>query len=348
MKVIHLIPSDGLGGVEHAARSLKPDVNLDIEVAFICGETLTDKLHIKTIDKNSKLNSLRFYKSGFKHLLNQKPDLLICSLWRTSIIGIAYYLYRRSITEKKLKLVVFIHADKFAHIVDKIITKTIIRLSDEVWCDSDASKVGIFQNNSKDSKLRTISFFIGTLNKKTNDKKKNNNFVFWGRIAKQKRLDRAINLFKEINKDFPKSLFYIYGPDRGELNGLKELVQKLNLSEKVLFMGEKEPNHYPEEALNSKFFINTSSHEGMAIAVTEAMQLGLVPIVTPVGEIANYCIDGINSIYYNDSAHSNIMRSINDESVYDNLNSNAAEYWDHEVDYSTDFNQNCLRLVSTT
>ena len=111
-------------------------------------------------------------------------------------------------------------------------------------------------------------------------------------------------------------------------------------------MGEKAPNHYPEEALNSKFFINTSSHEGMAIAVTEAMQLGLVPIVTPVGEIANYCIDGLNSIYYQDSAYEKVLNAINDQTVYDSLSSNARTYWNQKVDYSMDFNQNCQRILS--
>lgn len=347
MKVIHLIPRDGLGGVEQAARSVDPTDKLDIEIAFITGKSLTDKPHIKIIDENSELNSFRFYKSTFDYLLNQKPDLLICSLWRTSIIGIVYYFYRRLLSKKKLKLVVFIHANKFAHIADKVITKTIIRLSDEVWCDSHASKVGIFKLNSKDSKLKIISFFVRTTEERSyiSNYKKSNNFVFWGRIAKQKRLDKAINLFKRISEDIPESLFYIYGPDCGELDNLKGLVEKLNLSEKVLFMGKKQVNYYPEEALESKFFLNTSTHEGMAIAVTEAMQLSLVPIVTPVGEIANYCIDGVNAIYYNDSAYANILNSVNNQSVYEKLSNNAAGYWEHKMDYSTDFNQNCQRLL---
>ena len=335
MKVVHLIPNDGLGGVEQAARSLDPTDKLNTEVAFINGKPLNIKPHIKIIDEDSKLNSFRFYKSGFKHLVKQKPDLLICSLWRTSIIGIAYYLYRRTVRDKELKLVVFIHADKFAHIVDKIITKTIISISDEVWCDSYASKLGIFKENSENSKLKVISFFIRTLSDSLNSNSvnKSNNFVFWGRIAKQKRLDKAIKLFKKISIDLPTSLFYIYGPDRGELDSLKELVKKLELSEKVLFMGDKEPNHYPEEAVNSKFFINTSSHEGMAIAVTEAMQLGLVPVVTTVGEIANYCIDGINSIHYNDSSYLRIIDSINNPLIYEELSNNASQYWKNNIDY---------------
>ncbi len=345
MKIIHLIPNDGLGGVEQAARSIDPTDRLDIEVAFISGKTLSDKSYIKIIDENSQLNAFRFYKSGFKYILDQKPDLLVCSLWRTSIVGIAYSVYRRAFSDKKLKLVVFIHADKFAHIVDKIVTSTAIFLADEVWCDSQASKDGIFPNNKSISKVKVISFFTGLREQAFSNNKKNN-FVFWGRLAKQKRLDRAIHFFKSINKHVPEAMFYIFGPDRGELDDLQELVKTLELDKNVLFMGEKVPNHYPEEALNSKFFINTSSHEGMAIAVTEAMQLGLVPIVTPVGEIANYCTDGLNSIYYQDSAFEKVLSAINDQTVYDSLSGNARTYWNQKVDYSTDFNQNCLRILS--
>ena len=35
----------------------------------------------------------------------------------------------------------------------------------------------------------------------------------------------------------------------------------------------------------------------MALSVVEAMQLGLVPVVTPVGEIASYTQDGISAIW---------------------------------------------------
>ncbi|GLR28020.1 Glycosyltransferase involved in cell wall bisynthesis [Psychrobacter pacificensis] len=345
MKVIHLIPHDGLGGVEQAARSLKPNGSLNIEVAFVCGKTLSEESHIKVISQNSNLNSFSFYINAFEYLLDNKPNLLISSLWRVSLIATVYTIYRKVFTKEPLKLVVFIHANKFAHVADKIVTSIAMSLADEVWCDSQASKVGIFSSNKTSNKVKVISFFTG-LSKHVSNHDRKNNFVFWGRIAKQKRLDKAIRFFENINKHVPEAMFYIFGPDRGELSSLQELVKKLGLDNNVLFMGEKVPNHYPEEALNSKFFINTSSHEGMAIAVTEAMQLGLVPIVTPVGEIANYCTDSLNSIYYQDSAHEKVLSAINDQTVYDSLSSSARTYWNQKVDYSTDFNQNCLRILS--
>lgn len=347
MKVIHVIPKDGLGGVEQAARSLQPDLDLEIETIFLCGKSLSNKEHIKLVAPNNKMNSLSFYLDGFKYLLDSSPDLLICSLWRTSIVGVTYSLYRKAFGNNPMKLVVFIHANKFAHIFDKVITNAAIFLSTEVWCDSKASKTGIFKNNRYNRKIKVISFFTKVnknLVSKGNVRK--NNFVFWGRIAKQKRLDIAIKLFKKVNEKIPTSLFYIYGPDCGELEALKQLVEELSLSEKVLFMGEKKPNHYPREALESKFFINTSSHEGMAIAVVEAMQLGLVPIITPVGEIANYCTDKINSIYYSDQAFEEVLNLIENDTSYTELSTNAQNYWNEKIDYSMDFNKNCLRIIS--
>lgn len=345
MKIIHLIPQDGLGGVEQAARSLIPDDELNIEVAFLCGQSLSEKKYIKSISKNKGLNSLSVYTKGFKYLLEKNPDLLICSLWRSSMVGLTYTFYRNVIARHRLEFVLLIHASTFSHLMDKFFTKTAIHFAREIWCDSIASKKATFKTNKYNNKTKVISFLVRT-DSEDLDKKSNNNFVFWGRIAKVKGLDSAIEFFSKIKKTLPESLFYIYGPDCGELQNLIELVDKLKLRESVLFMGTKEPNHYSKEITSSKFFLNTSLKEGMAIAVTEAMQLGLVPIITPVGEIANYCIDGHNSIYFNSNTYQNVLDIVKDNLKYKNLSLSAHNYWKSKTDYSKDFNLNCLRVIN--
>lgn len=346
MKVIHIIPKDGLGGVEQAARSLefKENKNLDIEVTFLSGKSLSDKEYIKDFPGIKKLNSFSFYSNGLKYLLKNNPDILISSLWRSTIISIPYVLYKRITRKDNFKFVIFIHANKFAHIVDKIITSTAIKLADEVWCDSLASQTGISDAVKHPNKLKVISFLVNTNHTSTKQNTKKDNFVFWGRLAKQKRVDKAIRLFEQVQRKTPQSLFYIYGPDCGELENLTNLVNELQLQDSIIFMGPKKPNHYPEEVVTAKFFVNTSSHEGMAIAVTEAMQLGLVPIVTDVGEVANYCEDGKNSIYYNNNVLERVLDVINNDTEYKTLSSNALNYWNSKKSYSQDFIDNCLRL----
>ena len=347
MKIIHIIPKDGLGGAEQAARSLNPSENLNIETVFICGESLSDKKHIKTLNKKVKLNSFSFYYSGFKYLLKEKPDILICSLWRTSLIGLSYSLFRKSFSKKDFKFIVFIHSSKFSHVFDKFTSRAAAFFANEVWLDSYATEVAFFSNRSKHKNTKIISFYVPVEDKYIiQNIHKSNNFIFWGRIAKAKRLDKAIILFNEIYLKNTESLFYIYGPDCGELKSLESLVDKLKLSRNVLFMGEKKPNFYPEEAQNSKFFINTSSHEGMAVAVVEAMQLGLIPVVTPVGEIANYCTDDFNSIYYDNKSVNKLLELMKNDELYSKISSNAQNYWDSMMSYSADFNSNCLRVLS--
>ena len=52
------------------------------------------------------------------------------------------------------------------------------------------------------------------------------NLFFWGRIHRQKRLDKAIKLINNIiSKGINEVEFLIIGPDCGELTNLKILVK---------------------------------------------------------------------------------------------------------------------------
>ncbi|MEH8021230.1 glycosyltransferase [Rheinheimera metallidurans] len=344
MKFFHMIPKDGIGGVEHAARSLVVKNDLDITTVFLCGNLLTNKQHITSISPDCKLNSFGFYFNGIRFLCKQQPDILLCSLWRSSIVGLTYLLLSKIGFKPKVKLITFLHSSKFGHFFEKIISKAAIKFSHEVWCDSQATKLSIVEF-VPEHKSHVISFFVklDSFYSESN-LERHNNFVFWGRLAKVKRVDKAIILFHKLSATNENSIFYIYGPDCGELQNLQNLVSELNLNGKVLFMGPKEPNKYSKEILTAKFFFNTSDHEGMAMSVVEAMQLGLVPIVTPVGEIANYCHHNHNSIYYDNDAYNLVVNAISNRDVYDSLKLNAINCWADTKDYSQDFNDNVIRV----
>lgn len=347
-KIIHLIPIDGLGGVEQAARSINSSSELDINIAFICGSSLRKESIFKEVSgPKVNINSPIFYINGFKYLLKEKPDLLVSSLWRSSIISIAYNLYSRLLTKNNSKFVLFLHVNKFGHILDKIFTTIAMYLADEIWCDSKATQLAMLRQERLFNKSKVISFLVNIDDKLFSDEDKEDNFVFWGRLAKQKRIDKAIKLFSKVHLSKPNSMFYIYGPDRGELSNLKALVKELKLENHILFMGEKKPGQYPLQTTSSRFFINTSSHEGMAIAVTEAMQLGIIPIVTPVGEVANYCEDNQNSIYFKDeeTTAKRIIQVLSDQHLQKSLRQNAIAYWNNKLNYSQDFVENCLRVL---
>lgn len=348
-KVIHLIPEDGIGGVETAARSilLSTDNNIDLDIVYVQGPALNPSAHFKEISpKKRNLNSLDFYINGLRYLYKNNPNLLVCSLWRSNIIGLIYVLTRKLMGHRNTKFVTFRHSSTFKSLPDKIVSNIAFMLADEIWCDSKASAKMVNAKITNQSKVKVISFLLKTpVLENMPTLKRKNNFVFWGRLDKVKGLGRAIKLFERIHRDFPESLFFVYGPDSGDKENLIKLVEKLDLKNNVFFRGVKDHNDYPKEILTSKFFINTSFREGMGISVTEAMQLGLIPIVNPVGEIANYCIDGVNSIYYTNNPYPKIKKAMMDESFSKYLSYNAKDYWNNSPCYEEDFIKNCLRLI---
>jgi glycosyltransferase involved in cell wall biosynthesis len=77
------------------------------------------------------------------------------------------------------------------------------------------------------------------------------------------------------------------------------------------------------------FYLQTSIYEGMAMSVVEAMQLGLLPVVTPVGEIGSYCRDGGNAVVVNNDerAVADVLHLLTDPAAYGTLRQQAIEEW---------------------
>ena len=95
------------------------------------------------------------------------------------------------------------------------------------------------------------------------------------------------------------------------------------------------------------FFIQLSHYEGMAMSVVEAMQFGLVPIVTNVGEIEHYCIDYQNSIIYEglQKTFNKVFELKKSEIDFHEIRNNAINTWKNKKLYKEDIFYNC-KLIS--
>jgi glycosyltransferase involved in cell wall biosynthesis len=80
-------------------------------------------------------------------------------------------------------------------------------------------------------------------------------------------------------------------------------------------------------------------YEGMAMSVVEAMQLGLVPIVTPVGEPARYCRNMENAVIFSDfdQAVDEVCRLIDEPELYAKVSRAAVATWTDAPIYADDF-----------
>jgi glycosyltransferase involved in cell wall biosynthesis len=323
-KVIHIVPSDGIGGVEVAARSIGfvRQGDLEFSVDYIFREFY--KVGEKTL---FRFNPIPFFLASWR-ASRKDVDLVIVSLWRSGLVGLFAKLLR-----PKLKLVVFLHSSKDAHLVDYIVIRLAVWFATEIWADSLATLRSIVPG-IPNNKCRIISFVTRRF-QPVPEKAVDPSFIFWGRINQSKGLDRAIRLFAEVYKSSPTACFRIIGPDGGALSMLKELSISLEIEDKVIFHEALAHDEIVDYAHQASFYLQTSKFEGMAMSVVESMQLGLVPVVTPVGEIGNYCICDYNAIIVESDQRvvSDILRLLNSDATYQQLRVNAIATWNDKSLY---------------
>lgn len=333
--VIHLVPYDGIGGVETAARSMTDcsDEQIAFQVDYIYPAVVDQKGRYATFNPLPALQAARRIVAG-------KPDLVVVSLWRSCIVALlAKLLYRR------LRLVLFLHLPNDVHWLDRLATRCVAAMATEIWADSQETLKQRLPSVSSENS-RVISF----ITRRTSPlpaKPVSPVFIFWGRIHPQKGLDRAIQIFSTVHEKNTAARFIVIGPDGGDRERIKSLVAAAGLAGAVSFEGSLNFRAIAEHAGSASFYLQTSTVEGMAMSVVEAMQLGLVPVVTPVGEIANYCKHDKNALLVgsNESTVDDIMEVLHDDARYQSLWKNAVASWAGQPLYAQSILDACASIL---
>lgn len=112
--------------------------------------------------------------------------------------------------------------------------------------------------------------------------------LFVGNISQAKGVDV---LLKALARCAVPCRFAIAGagPD---LDAMKQLADKLKLSERVQWLGHLDVQRIPELMRQSDFLVLPSRSEGRPNVVSEAMASGLAVIATPVGSVGELVRDG--------------------------------------------------------
>jgi len=334
-KIVHFIPYDGIGGVESAARSMGCLMKGDVDFK-------SDFIYRNASNTNylATYNPFPLFAAVQKVAFNS-VDLLIVSLWRAYIVGILAKLFK-----PKLKLIVFIHVQKDVHWLDYLFSRLAIFLATEVWADSKASLRLRFPRLNPD-KCRVISFVTHHF-KALPMKAVSPDFIFWGRMSLQKNIDRSLRIFGDVYRHIPTARFWIIGPDGGELSALKRLCNTLELSDSVVFLGEMNFDEIIQYAQQASFYLQTSEFEGMAMSVVEAMQLGLVPVVTPVGEIGSYCKHGQNALVVesDNQCVDDLFDLLGNDNNFQTMSLEAINTWTEKPLYAESVMRACESILS--
>lgn len=344
--VVQLIPYDTIGGVETAARSVPAEWRIGgRRVQFTRAYLVTrDPQALLVSDWHGAAvseNSLRAQWRLLRFVWGGHPDLVIGSLWRCLPVLLAVQLFARH-----CRTVLFLHSSVDVHVIDWLLNRLAMIRADEIWADSSSSLNARVPMRWK-HKGRVLSFLTGGISVQAPTHPEPN-FIFWGRLQREKNLARALDLFVALRRAHPDARFSIVGPDRGERAALERQVEALGLAGVVQFFGPLPRTEIFALARSYSFYLQTSDLEGMAMSVVEAMALGLVPVVTPVGEISAYCRDGENAIFVIDTDTTvrrvGALLALPDR--YAAMASLAATTWAGSSHYRDDFVAACNRLLS--
>jgi glycosyltransferase involved in cell wall biosynthesis len=329
VRLLHVIPRDGVGGVETAARLAANDLHGALRVHFLSGMQPTAKLATSAGQRSS------WTPSAISAVLNAvdmcQSRVVVFSLWK-SALALAVCRWLRP----QKRLVVFLHSARDYHLVDTLATKLMLALCDAVWADSDETLRQRLPR-SFNKPTRTISFLPRVI-AQTPRLRPTPTFAFWGRLSWEKDLSRALAVFAEVAKRRPDARFDIFGRDGGRLALLRDEVEALGLSGCVHFHGEQPFETIVERTRATRFYLQTSRFEGKALAVVEAMQLGLVPVVTPAGEIGRYCRHHYNALVVSgpDGAAHDVDVLLADPTRYARMSEAAIDSWRNGQPYHLD------------
>lgn len=345
-RTLHIIPQDGIGGAEIAARSATTDFQSQVHVhamfnGLFVGEGSIANPRLTGNPTQSAWSPVSLVGTLVR-AQEIDPQVFIFSLWRT--FG-AFAALRLRYPDRKF--VTFIHNERTANRVDAWLSGLMIRASDAIWVDSQATFDARLTSDSLRRRGRVISMM---LERPTAPAKMvaAPNFVYWGRLARQKRLDRSISLFATIAANYPAARLTLIGPDHGERAGLEAQTAALGIADRVTFTGPAGRAAIETAAAQASFFFQLSEHEGMAMGVVEALQLGLVPVVTPVGQMAVYCRDSENAVVYRDAdqAAARVAALLDDPAAFATASTAARATFAHTPTYSEDVSAAVRALVT--
>ena len=146
----------------------------------------------------------------------------------------------------------------------------------------------------KADKLKVI--YNGTRITNNEFSKSNNNIIKLitvGRLAPWKNVDSIIEAMYLLKKEDLKINLIIVGSGPQELD-LKKQVDNLNLSNEVIFTGQKKYLELKEYYKSADIYIQASGYEGLPHVLLEAINFDLAIISTPIGGTNEILQDGKN------------------------------------------------------
>ncbi len=162
-----------------------------------------------------------------------------------------------------------------------------------------------------------------------------NQILYVGRLVEKKSITDAISAFKLICKKHPEFKLVVVG-DGPLMARAVNNVEKFNLIDSVIFLGQQHPSNVYKLMLKSKLFFlpsKTASNgdkEGIPVTIIEAQALGLPVVSTYHAGIPEGVIENKTALLFNEgdvyTMSKGLERLITDKELWNRFSQNAKKY----------------------
>jgi len=209
--------------------------------------------------------------------------------------------------------------------------KTILSVANKIIAISEHDKK-LFSKITRN--IEVIPVPVGVDKFKFSKRKKSNlKMVYIGRISKNKRVDRLIDVVKFLAKKEPKIKLYILGKDwEGLKDSLERCVISNGIERNVEFLGEVDNEKMLKYIKKSTFFLSASQYESFGISAVEAMASGLIVVLNDIEPFRYLVTNGENGYladYSKPESVAKIMLKLNNSElseISENANKRAQEF----------------------
>jgi glycosyltransferase involved in cell wall biosynthesis len=337
-KLVYVLHDISMGGVEVALLSAIPALNqkyvLKVIVLGVVNQdlvkNLTEAEKSVFVSFNYPFYLYPFVLSGIVRSIQKfDPEIMICSLWRASLVGV---LVKR--LNSKIKFFSFNHSTRFPHKLSALFTWAAAKTADVILTDGVATRNFVYEKLRPKAPIRTVSFLTNPTPPlritRNIDPDREVKLMFLGRINKVKNLPLVVDTIKYLRDKGILATLDVYGRNDGDISETMSTIDNMNIQDHIRFKGEIGMEKRMSLFAQYDFYIQLSTYEGMAMSVAEAMQHGLVCVVSPVGEIVHYAKDMESAIFidiFDEERRQNDMskidKAIRDKALYHRLSINC-------------------------
>ena len=123
-------------------------------------------------------------------------------------------------------------------------------------------------------------------------------WIYWGRLSRNKRLDRAIDLARLAVDAGENVDFLITGPDFDDLTGsLKAHIASRGLEKHVQVKPALDDVELDRELATRGVYVTASEHEGFGLGVVEALAAGLLILCRDIAPLNGFVSDRSNGFF---------------------------------------------------